>query len=670
MSIDTDLARALMAFLATRRGDSGQTRSETLTSPWSQNPFVRSGVGAIYRVVKGIPCVAVSGKRDDEKSWKELPTTHPLSLLLATPYRGVYGSEAWAQLVAIKKLEGHAYALLYGPDGLWDRDSGQWPRAMQAINPRSVTFRDTDVDATGSVSRWLVTDRRGVQREVPAGAMMHLRDFDPIDPILCTSPLAPVWLGMEADLNVDAYAQAWLRNVGAIGTWLQSKSDITDDQKRAILAAFREAYGGAGNAGKTFLSGPDLDVKPGPAAQTARDMEMPRLREWNRDAVKAVLGVTDYEVGRIADYNRANAEASRKWLIENTILPELEALEAAFWGHVGEPVSRRERADTWARFKVESLPIMQASLGETATTARTLIETGFDPVQVSERLNLGLDFVDIVDPTTPPPPPPEPAKTGLTIIIRKAARAVKPLSRAAALRVHAAWARHAERKLGVRWRKFTAARYADTIRIVRNLTDLGPVDAIMGSPETWRAGAQAAAEGGLRGVGPAVSDNLRAELGGFARIDAGQSAYEAAAARRVGQMVDVGMRLRTSIRDTITRTMLDAPQDLETLERVVREKFGGRLPSNAATVARTETGIFASDVRRNLMVAEGVDEHEWSASLDVHTRETHRAVDGERRPIDQRFSNGLLHPLETGAPAGEVVNCRCLELPYMREVDD
>lgn len=51
--------------------------------------------------------------------------------------------------------------------------------------------------------------------------------------------------------------------------------------------------------------------------------------------------------------------------------------------------------------------------------------------------------------------------------------------------------------------------------------------------------------------------------------------------------------------------------------------------------------------------------HRWLATLDGHTRYSHRQVDGDVVEIGKKFKNGLLYP---GDPAGrpeEVYNCRC-----------
>ena len=50
----------------------------------------------------------------------------------------------------------------------------------------------------------------------------------------------------------------------------------------------------------------------------------------------------------------------------------------------------------------------------------------------------------------------------------------------------------------------------------------------------------------------------------------------------------------------------------------------------------------------------------WIATLDGHTRYTHRQCDGELREIGKKFSNGLLYPGDPAGPPAEVYNCRCV----------
>lgn len=57
---------------------------------------------------------------------------------------------------------------------------------------------------------------------------------------------------------------------------------------------------------------------------------------------------------------------------------------------------------------------------------------------------------------------------------------------------------------------------------------------------------------------------------------------------------------------------------------------------------------------------------QWDATLDGKTRESHRRVDGELRELNEKFSNGLMHPSDSSGGAAEVVNCRCALLQRAR----
>lgn len=50
---------------------------------------------------------------------------------------------------------------------------------------------------------------------------------------------------------------------------------------------------------------------------------------------------------------------------------------------------------------------------------------------------------------------------------------------------------------------------------------------------------------------------------------------------------------------------------------------------------------------------------QWDSTLDARTRDSHAAVDGEIRELDEKFSNSLMFPGDPSGGAAEVVNCRC-----------
>jgi hypothetical protein len=75
---------------------------------------------------------------------------------------------------------------------------------------------------------------------------------------------------------------------------------------------------------------------------------------------------------------------------------------------------------------------------------------------------------------------------------------------------------------------------------------------------------------------------------------------------------------------------------------------------NAGALEGMEQAIDTGAIRRQQVVKV------WRTASDARVRETHRAMSGQRRQLDEVFSNGLRFPHEPGAPASQVANCRCV----------
>lgn len=88
------------------------------------------------------------------------------------------------------------------------------------------------------------------------------------------------------------------------------------------------------------------------------------------------------------------------------------------------------------------------------------------------------------------------------------------------------------------------------------------------------------------------------------------------------------------------------------------------------TIARTEMGSISSEARMDAYKENDVQYVEWSAAHDDKTRDSHVAAD-QQGPIQlgEKFINGLTMPNEFGAPADEVIGCRCVLLVSEKELE-
>ena len=134
---------------------------------------------------------------------------------------------------------------------------------------------------------------------------------------------------------------------------------------------------------------------------------------------------------------------------------------------------------------------------------------------------------------------------------------------------------------------------------------------------------------------------------------------------RLGEDVDL---LKQKITAQVSRSIatgMTFGQTAKALEGCTRIGY-----NKAVRIARTEGHRIQTTATMDAMyVAKSKGANvvkQWDATLDDRTRESHQAVDGEVREIDEPFSNGLDFPGDPSGGAAEVVNCRCALLQRAR----
>lgn len=102
---------------------------------------------------------------------------------------------------------------------------------------------------------------------------------------------------------------------------------------------------------------------------------------------------------------------------------------------------------------------------------------------------------------------------------------------------------------------------------------------------------------------------------------------------------------------------------IDELAKALMEKIPGMGQSSAVRAARTAaTGAQNGGRLAGYAAASalGIDVRKrWVATKDAITRASHGVMDGEVKPWDKPFSNGLMYPGDPSGPGEEVYNCRC-----------
>ena len=135
---------------------------------------------------------------------------------------------------------------------------------------------------------------------------------------------------------------------------------------------------------------------------------------------------------------------------------------------------------------------------------------------------------------------------------------------------------------------------------------------------------------------------------------------------RLGE--DVGV-LKKSIAYNVSRGIAQNSPYIDIAKNIAgsmtghnKKNPGGAL-WKAMRIARTEAHRVANTAHMDAQIKakeKGADIlKQWDATLDARTRDSHKAVDGELKKIDEEFSNGLMFPGDPDGSAAEVINCRC-----------
>lgn len=138
-----------------------------------------------------------------------------------------------------------------------------------------------------------------------------------------------------------------------------------------------------------------------------------------------------------------------------------------------------------------------------------------------------------------------------------------------------------------------------------------------------------------------------------------QAAIQRRVTRLAGHVTETTLQ---RIRDVIATARAEGLGITEVAARIRDQAFDGAITrTRALTIARTETVGALNEGRWLGATQDGVMQAKrWLSQRDARVRDSHEAAEAAGwLAMPDRFPNGLLYPHEPGAPAAEVVNCRC-----------
>ncbi len=180
----------------------------------------------------------------------------------------------------------------------------------------------------GRLTRWSADPITG------ASAILHMRQFHPLDDWYGMAPLEAALLSVDQHNAAGAWNQALL-NQGArpSGALVFAPKDggasnLSDDQVQRLREEMDQLYQGKGNAGRPLILEGGLDWRE--MSLSPKDMDWLAGRDAAARDIALAFGVPAQLVGLSGAQTYANMAEARLALYEETVLPLIHRVIAAF----------------------------------------------------------------------------------------------------------------------------------------------------------------------------------------------------------------------------------------------------------------------------------------------------------------------------------------------------
>lgn len=678
---------------------------------WSSEKAVKEGYKAnvyVYacimkkaRAVASVPWYVA--KQSPDGTWEKVKN-HPLEMLIDKPNPFMSRSDLMERLVINLDLAGNSLfkKVMYNGNTL-----ELFPIGPDGIKPVP--------DDNEFIKEYEYTVQ-GQKYSYEPNEILHAMYVDPANVYWGLSPLQVAAKTVDTDIEAVNWNKVSLQNRAVTDGSFTFDQPLTSEQWTEARQQIRQQHQGSQNARTPWVLGGGAKWQS--MSLSPVDMDFIDGRKMTREEICTVFDVPPPIVGILDKANYSNMKEARRVFWLDTIVPLLENIKNILNRSINPQYGDGVEID----FDLSNVEALQENFNEKIEGAKELWNMGVPFNVINQRLDLGFEEIeggdvgylpasilpaDLAGTNNPPqnnqtpqdtnPPPQDlipPNEEGEKALPKgKTSPAELKDYQTAGINLSTP-----EQKSEY-WKAFERSRsqwYAAMQQEARDLfIDEGQrVRAAFEGAETPRAGLKALLqeldgepwENFLKTMyadiseqyGNELLDGLKAynryhkkaedDLGDFDPWDFNIQTYlSTMAARKVTQIMET---TRKEMRDLITLAR-DMSMTMDEIAAAIQTKFEQYSEYRAYRIARTEV-VAASNFGSYFAALEAADrmgvdtEKEWVDSDDSRVRETHAAMDGERVPVDKKYSNGMDYPGDMmNGQAKEVIHCRCAQVYHM-----
>lgn len=662
----------------------------SLTPTWTKRNyenFAKEGYNAnvwVYRCIQAIAQGAAGVDWDlyqvDSQGERKEIGSHELLKLLNKPNEFMSRSEFIEAFAAYALISGNSYMDMVGPN------DNAAPKELWVYRPDRMTIATHPTEFISGYVYTIGGDKIPLDKKRVA----HLKFFSPIDDFYGLGPLQVGARGIDNDNAANAWNNSLLTNGARPGGALVTEEVLTEAQYTNLKSELDNNYRGAQNAGKPLLL--EGGLKWQEMSLSPREMDFVSSKKMSILEICAAFGVPPEVVGYGESKTYSNYQEARKALYEDAVIPMLDKIRDKFNSSLvpkfGDNIildydrdgieALKENSDTEANRVREDYNKGLISLNE-AREARGYGTIPGGDVHLIPGNNWVVDENNnvILQPkrdTQSDNGDEGQTKSGGFFLTVKAlnietdeqkklywksqengrekfyqdvedeVKAEFEIERKAVLKAYKSGGiKEVDKLLNARrkdWGKLYTAVYVQVMDVFGN--------ALMD---------QFKKDDGIHMETKAPKIPLETIFRVFDK--AVQKFIASTVAKKV---VGVTNKTKELIRGRIAKGEAAGESIDQIASRIDDLYLKQIIPNRSVVIARTEV-IGASNAGNSYAADQtGLKlNKQWLSTPDDRTRETHVDIDGEERPKEEKYSNGLMFPGDPDGAADEVIQCRCTE---------
>jgi HK97 family phage portal protein len=601
---------------------------------------------------------------------EEVIDEHPLYGLLTQPNRRYTASQFWGLYQNYIDIMGSAYIVMDMP-GAFEREFGEEKRVneLHLLRPDQVTPK---FDRDGMVTHFEHRTNGNVT-EYQAGQVIYIFNPDPNNPLKGMSLLKAGITAIQTEVQIGAYHSNVLENGGKVeGVFKFKTPRLTREQLQNLEDGYDKKIADARKSGKPLFLGGDADyIKTG---LTPDELSYLEAKKATLEDIVIMTGVPKPLLASYDDIQYSNADAAIRVFLRETIKPLLKALAESLDKRLGDTNAKIDFVDPTPENVEEKKGLLEAA------KTQGLITTNEGRQVLAELMGIELEDVDNGDDILIPfnliPLGDQSTMSDGKSTDKESGSKKKengseeekehPLRDPAVRRVYE---KIVVKRADVRERLFRKVlkQYTQSQRD-RIIEMLDP-----GTKHVFRKkglldevlNLEVELEIGKEKFLPTVTELLI--LAGQEAYALAESAYEFNITAEMTSWLErrsnvflrqINQTTYNKLKEEFAESLANGESRPELIKRV-EKTYGDIEKSRAKTIARTEVhNVTQYGILKGYEQA-GLTIKIWVTVGDFSVRDSHASQDGEERPINSPFSNGLMYPGEENGSPEEVINCRC-----------